>query len=116
MPALRQPVKRRSFWIKTIAAVALAAAAIFDWSRPPHEQLSVRIYEAIVIAPYQYAARPLISRFVRCRYTLTCSQYSVEAMRTHGMPRGTWLTTKRLLRCRPGVPLGTNDPVPFRER
>lgn len=111
MPALRQSVKRRSFWFKAIAAVALAAAAIFDWSRPPQEQLSVHVYEAAVVSPYRWLVRPLMATFVRCRYQPTCSQYSVEAVRAYGFPVGCWMTTKRLLRCMPWVPLGTRDPV-----
>ena len=53
-----------------------------------------------------------MSTFVRCRYQPTCSQYSTEAVRAHGFPKGIWLTTKRLFRCMPWVPLGTRDPVP----
>ena len=105
-------VKRRKFWIKAIAAVALAAAAIFDWARPPGEQLSVALYERAVVSPYRWLVRPLMSTFVRCRYAPTCSAYSTEAVRAHGFPKGIWLTTKRLFRCMPWVPLGTPDPVP----
>ena len=111
MPALRQSVRRRGFWI-LIAAVALAAAAIFDWMRPPQKQASIHIYRWTVIAPYRAIARPVLSRFVRCRYTPTCSAYSLEAVRVYGLPRGLWLTTKRLLRCTPGVRFRTRDPVP----
>ena len=111
MPALRQLVKRRRLWI-VIAAVALAAAAIFDWTRPPRQQASIRLYESVVIAPYRAIGRPVLSRFIRCRYAPTCSGYSVAAVHVHGFPRGLWLTAKRLLRCTPGVPFGTHDPVP----
>ncbi|WP_347343540.1 membrane protein insertion efficiency factor YidD [Jatrophihabitans telluris] len=46
-----------------------------------------------------------------CRYTPTCSHYAAEALETHGLWRGTWLAARRLLRCRPGTP-GGSDPVP----
>ncbi|MEO6503024.1 MAG: membrane protein insertion efficiency factor YidD [Jatrophihabitantaceae bacterium] len=46
-----------------------------------------------------------------CRFTPTCSHYAAEALRSHGLRRGLWLTTRRLLRCRPGSGGGT-DPVP----
>ena len=105
-------VKRRKFWIKLIAAVVLAAAAIFDWSRPAGDQWSVAAYEMAVVSPYRWLVRPLMSNFVRCRYKPTCSEYSVEAVRFHGFPKGIWLTTKRLFRCMPWVPLGSHDPVP----
>ena len=111
MPALRHPLKRRRLWI-SIAAVALAAAAIFDWTRPPQKQVSVRLYEWIVIGGYRAVAKPLVSRFVRCRYVPSCSDYSRDAMRMHGTPKGLWLTMKRLLRCTPGVPFPTFDFVP----
>ncbi|MBA3763139.1 MAG: membrane protein insertion efficiency factor YidD [Chthoniobacterales bacterium] len=113
MPALRQPVKRRRLaWIKLIVAVVFAAAAIFDWTRPPQHQLSVHLYEGAVAGPYRWLIRPMSTLFVRCRYLPTCSQYSVEAVRAHGLPKGLWLTTKRLLRCMPWVPMHTRDPVP----
>ena len=97
-----------------IAAAALAAAAIFDWSRPADRQLSVPAYEAMIVSPYRWLVRPVIATFVRCRYVPTCSDYSVEAVRAYGFPIGFWMTTKRLFRCIPRVPLGTNDPVPVR--
>lgn len=46
-----------------------------------------------------------------CRFTPTCSEYALEAIRKHGPFRGTWLAVKRILRCRPGGGYGY-DPVP----
>ena len=46
-----------------------------------------------------------------CRYTPTCSAYAIEALETHGAVRGSWLTLRRLVRCRPGAAAGA-DPVP----
>jgi len=46
-----------------------------------------------------------------CRYSPTCSNYAVEALERHGAGRGTWLTLRRLVRCRPGA-VGGTDPVP----
>ncbi len=48
-----------------------------------------------------------------CRYVPSCSYYAAEALETHGATKGTWLTLRRLLRCRPGGPSGW-DPVPDR--
>jgi putative membrane protein insertion efficiency factor len=46
-----------------------------------------------------------------CRFTPSCSEYSLVALRTHGPWRGLWLTLRRLSRCRPFGPSGW-DPVP----
>ena len=46
-----------------------------------------------------------------CRFTPTCSQYAIEALRRHGPMRGSWLTLRRLLRCHPWGGRGF-DPVP----
>ena len=49
-----------------------------------------------------------------CRFEPTCSHYSIEALKTHGALRGTWLTLRRLLRCHPFGGAGF-DPVPPRD-
>lgn len=46
-----------------------------------------------------------------CRFTPTCSQYALEALRKHGPLRGTWLAVRRILRCHPWGGSGY-DPVP----
>lgn len=58
---------------------------------------------------YQHAISPYIPP--SCRFTPTCSQYALEAIRRHGPVRGLWLALKRLLRCHPWGGSGY-DPVP----
>jgi len=45
-----------------------------------------------------------------CRYHPSCSQYALDALRTHGPVRGTWMATKRVARCHPWS-RGGHDPV-----
>lgn len=58
---------------------------------------------------YQWTLSPLIGR--ACRYTPTCSNYGLEAIRKYGPFKGGWLTLKRVLSCNPWGGSGY-DPVP----
>ena len=58
---------------------------------------------------YQIVISPLIGP--RCRFTPTCSCYGIDAVKTHGVVKGGWLTLKRILKCHPLNP-GGYDPVP----
>lgn len=49
----------------------------------------------------------------RCRYSPTCSQYALEALRIHGAFKGTLLSVWRILRCNPWSEGGV-DRVPPR--
>ena len=46
-----------------------------------------------------------------CRFTPTCSAYSLQALELHGAAAGTYLTLRRLARCHPWC-AGGHDPVP----
>jgi putative membrane protein insertion efficiency factor len=51
----------------------------------------------------------------KCRFTPTCSQYSIEALEVHGSIKGFALTIWRLLRCQP-LCRGGFDPVPHKHK
>jgi len=58
---------------------------------------------------YQTCISPLTPP--SCRYTPTCSQYTLEAIQKYGPIKGTWLGIKRISRCHPWGGHGY-DPVP----
>lgn len=63
--------------------------------------LIIRFYQR-VISPYTMPS---------CRYTPTCSEYAVTALRKHGPIKGGWMAAKRIARCNPWGGHGY-DPVP----
>ena len=67
----------------------------------------VRIYRW-VISPLKSC---VLGPFARCRFTPTCSEYTLQALKTHGALDGTWLGLKRICRCHPWGGCG-HDPVP----
>ena len=58
---------------------------------------------------YQTSISPLTPP--SCRYTPTCSQYTLEAIQKYGPVKGLWLGIKRISRCHPWGGSGY-DPVP----
>lgn len=63
----------------------------------------------LLIRIYQYTLSPYIGR--SCRYTPSCSVYSIEAIEKHGAIKGGWLAAKRIGSCNPWGGSGY-DPVP----
>lgn len=80
---------------------------------PPLASTSLK---KILIAPFIFLVR-IYQRFISpltpptCRYSPTCSQYTVEALQKHGLFVGGWLAVKRILSCNPWGGSG-HDPVP----
>lgn len=64
----------------------------------------VRFYQA-AISPYTPSS---------CRYSPTCSSYTLEALQKHGIFKGGWLALKRIGSCHPWGGSGY-DPVPEKE-
>jgi putative membrane protein insertion efficiency factor len=61
-----------------------------------------------LIRLYQYAISPFLPG--ACRYTPTCSQYGIDAIKKYGIWKGMWLGMKRISRCHPWGGSGY-DPV-----
>ena len=60
------------------------------------------------IKTYKYIISPLIGP--SCRYLPTCSDYSIDALKTYGLVKGLLLSLKRVLSCNPWCSCGF-DPV-----
>tara|TARA_Y100001970_G_C13991214_1_gene728322 strand:- start:463 stop:702 length:240 start_codon:yes stop_codon:yes gene_type:complete len=61
-----------------------------------------------IIKFYKYLISPLLGN--SCRYLPTCSDYSIEALRTFGFFKGLYLSLKRIISCNPWGNSGY-DPV-----
>ncbi|HUM46031.1 MAG TPA: membrane protein insertion efficiency factor YidD [Chitinophagales bacterium] len=67
---------------------------------------------SILIALVQFYQR-IISPWLlpACRYTPTCSEYAVQAIRKYGPFKGGWMAVRRIVSCNPWGGHG-HDPVP----
>ena len=63
----------------------------------------------LCVRGYQKVLGPLLGG--QCRFSPSCSFYSIEAFERHGARKGLALTLRRLGRCHPGGGHG-HDPVP----
>lgn len=109
MSALRQCLKRPHTYLAIL--VVFFAAAVLDSFRPPADQWTASLY-VHAVRVYQKFGRPVTRIYIQCRYVPTCSEYSLQAVQTHGIKQGLGLTYRRLARCTTAVPPGTQDPVP----
>ena len=65
-----------------------------------------------LIKGYKYLISPFLGH--SCRYLPTCSDYSIEALKTYGFFKGIFMSIKRVLSCHPIKFLGGGegfDPV-----
>ncbi|TNF46390.1 MAG: membrane protein insertion efficiency factor YidD [Bacteroidetes bacterium] len=65
----------------------------------------------ILVRFYQWFISPIFP--ASCRYTPTCSHYTIEALQEWGPIKGSYLSVKRILSCNPWGGHG-HDPVPKR--
>ena len=52
-----------------------------------------------LINGYKFLISPLLGN--SCRYFPTCSEYSVEALKTYGFFKGLYMSFKRIFSCHP---------------
>ncbi|MES2757358.1 MAG: membrane protein insertion efficiency factor YidD [Pseudomonadota bacterium] len=52
-----------------------------------------------LLRAYQLLLSPMMGQ--SCRFYPTCSNYAIEAVRTHGAARGAWLSARRVCKCHP---------------
>ena len=109
MSALRKRLKRPETYL--VLYFVLVLLVVLDSTRTPTKQVTADLYVQAVHV-YQHLGRPLLAGRVECRYTPTCSDYSIQAVQTHGIRRGLTLTLSRINSCTASVPKGTYDPVP----
>ena len=101
--------RRPEPWLAAILLVVVFFGV--DAMRSPRSQVSVRLFAASVDGYHRFI-HPVTGRFIRCRYSPTCSEYAVLAVRKYGIAKGGWMGLRRIASCRPSVPMGTVDPVP----
>lgn len=68
----------------------------------------IRIYQATISPDHGIVARFFPHGY--CKFNPTCSQYCYQAIKYHGVIKGTALGIWRILRCNPWTK-GGNDPV-----
>jgi putative membrane protein insertion efficiency factor len=70
----------------------------------------------MVIVGLLHAYRAIVSPWYGqvCRFYPSCSEYALIAVGRHGALKGTWLATRRLLRCHPWNPGGVDLVPPVR--
>ena len=62
-----------------------------------------------LLRAYQLVLSPMLGQ--NCRFYPSCSHYAIEALRSHGAARGSYLGLRRVCRCHPWNEGGL-DPVP----
>lgn len=80
-----------------------------DWWRLLDWPLRALAY--LLLQTYRYTLSMFMGR--NCRHLPTCSEYTRDAILTHGFWPGGWMGLARLYRCRPSGTHGY-DPVPER--
>ncbi|MBN2430194.1 MAG: membrane protein insertion efficiency factor YidD [Acidobacteria bacterium] len=106
MPGLRARCRCLAGLLAVWLVLALA-----DILRPPADQFLGEIYVRWIVI-YQDHLETVAPLPARCRFIPTCSEYSLLAVRRHGLAKGLHLTVRRLLACHSAPGYDIPDPVP----
>lgn len=66
-----------------------------------------------LIRMYQKTLSPLLGN--SCRFTPSCSQYTIDSINEYGLFKGIFIGVKRIIRCNP-FSKGGYDPVPKKNK
>ena len=69
----------------------------------------MKSFLVFLLRAYQLVLSPMLGQ--NCRFYPSCSHYAIEALRSHGAARGSFLSLRRVCRCHPWNEGGL-DPVP----
>ncbi|XEM48876.1 membrane protein insertion efficiency factor YidD [Agaribacterium sp. ZY112] len=71
--------------------------------------MALVLLPCLLIRIYQLFISPLLGP--HCRFNPSCSSYALQALKTHGLFRGSFLSLNRIRKCHPWHE-GGDDPVP----
>ena len=99
--SVRPAVSDSSFGLRHFLVISASSLVIRALT------LAIRAYQ-LTISPMQAF---LCGPTGGCRFTPSCSQYAMDAIRSHGALAGSWLAVKRICHCHPWGGCG-HDPAP----
>ena len=76
-----------------------------------------KVFSKLFIIPirlYQITLSPFLGQ--NCAHIPTCSNYAIGAINEWGIIKGSWLATKRIIRCNPWWGTHGEDPVPSKKK
>ena len=76
-----------------------------------------KVFSKLFIIPiriYQIALSPFLGQ--NCAHIPTCSNYAIQAIDEWGVFKGTWLASKRIIRCNPWWGTHGEDRVPVKKK
>ena len=76
-----------------------------------------KVFSKLFIIPiriYQIALSPFLGQ--NCAHIPTYSNYAIQAIDEWGVFKGTWLASKRIIRCNPWWGTHGEDPVPVKKK